>query len=71
MTDKQMNYILYLDDLCVRQGIKMNSCDEDLLGKDWFSSYKNITLDYTNEVINKMKKALGLPISEFKRGKKK
>jgi len=71
MTDKQRNFILYLDTLCVEQGLNIRAKDDDLLGKDWFKYYQNYTFEYTNEVIDKLKKALGMPITEKKRGKKR
>ena len=72
MTEKQRNLILYLDTLCVERGLNIRAKDEDLLGADWFKTYKNYTPDYTSEVINKMKMALGMPITDKKkRGGKK
>lgn len=62
MTDNQKKYIEYLDSSCARKGLKIRSTDEDLLGADWKEYYKNFTLEYTGEVITKMKVALGLPI---------
>ena len=64
MTDKQRNLIIYLDNLCQERGLKMRASDDDLLGKDWFKSYKNFTPDYTSEVVDKMKMALGMPINK-------
>jgi len=40
----------------------LRASDEDMLGKDWLKSYKNFTSDYTSDVINNLKKALGMPI---------
>lgn len=71
MTEKQRNLILYLDTLCVERGLKIRAKDEDLLGKDWFKTYKNYTPEYTSEVINKLKVALGMPISNKKVRRKK
>lgn len=71
MTDKQRNYILYLDYKCADKGIKVRASDEDMLGKDWFKTYRNFTFEYTNEVIDKLKMALGLPITKKKRGGKR
>ena len=66
MTDKQRSLIIYLDNLCKEKGLKARASDDDLLGKDWFKSYRNFTPDYTSEVINKMKMALGMPIKDKK-----
>ena len=66
MTDKQRSLIIYLDNLCKEKGLKVRASDDDLLGKDWFKSYRNFTPDYTSEVINKMKMALGMPIKDKK-----
>lgn len=71
MTDKQRNLLLYLNHKCREQGINMRADDDDLLGKDWYENYKNITFDYTIEVIDKMKTALGMEITKKKRGSKK
>lgn len=62
MTDKQRNLIIYLDSLCEERGLRLRASDEDMLGKDWLKSYKNFTPDYTSDVINNLKKALGMPI---------
>lgn len=70
MTDKQRSLIIYLDNLCKEKGLKIRASDDDLLGKDWFKSYRNFTPDYTSEVINKMKMALGMPIKEKKARKR-
>ena len=70
MTDKQRSLIIYLDNLCKEKGLKVRASDDDLLGKDWFKSYRNFTPDYTSEVINKMKMALGMPIKEKKARKR-
>ena len=69
MTEKQRNYILYLDTLCVEQGLNIRAKDDELLGKDWFKTYRNFTFEYTNEVIDKLKTALGIEITKKKRGK--
>lgn len=66
MTEKQRNLILYLDTLCVERGLTIRAKDDELLGKDWFKQYKNFTPEYTTEVIDKMKLALGMPISHKK-----
>lgn len=66
MTDKQRSLIIYLDNLCKEKGLKVRASDDDLFGKDWFKSYRNFTPDYTSEVINKMKMALGMPIKDKK-----
>lgn len=70
MTDKQRSLIIYLDNLCKEKGLKVRASDDDLLGKDWFKAYRNFTPDYTSEVINKMKMALGMPIKEKKARKR-
>ena len=70
MTDKQRSLIIYLDNLCKEKGLKVRASDDDLLGKDWFKSYRNFTPDYTSEVINKMKMALGMPIKDKKARKR-
>ena len=66
MTDRQRNLIIYLDNLCRERGVNMRADDDELLGKGWFKEYKNFTPDYTSEVINKMKTALGMPIKTEK-----
>jgi len=71
MTDKQRNFILYLDTLCVERGLKIRAKDDDLLGKDWFKYYQNYTPEYTTEVIDKLKTALGMPITKGKARKRK
>lgn len=71
MTDKQRNLIIYLDNLCKEKGLKIRASDETLLGKDWFKVYRNYTFDYTNEVIDKLKMALSMPITKKKRGSKR
>lgn len=70
MTDKQRNLVLYLDSLCKERGLKIRASDEELLGKDWFKSYRNFTPDYTSEVVDKMKVALGMPITKKARKKR-
>lgn len=69
MTDKQRNLIIYLDNLCKEKGVKMRASDDELLGQGWFIVYRNITFEYTNEVIEKMKKALNMPITKKARKK--
>lgn len=71
MTDNQKKYIEYLDNECARRGLSMRSTDEDMLGADWKEYYKNFTLKYTGEVINKMKLALGIPIVMEMKGRKR
>ena len=71
MTESQKKYIQYLDSECKRRGLAIRSTDEDLLGKGWEETYKNFTLTYTGEVINKMKMALGLPIVMEMKGRKR
>jgi len=66
MTEKQRNLILYLDVLCAEQGLTTRASDDELLGKDWLKTYRNFTPEYTSEVIDKLKVALGMPISEKK-----
>ena len=70
MTDKQRNLVLYLDSLCKEKGLKIRASDEELLGKDWFKTYRNYTPEYTSEVVDKMKMALGMPIKEKKARKR-
>ena len=69
MTDKQRNLIIYLDALCKERSLKIRASDEDLLGKNWFQHYRNYTPEYTSEVVDKLKMALGMPIT--KKGRKK
>ena len=69
MTDKQRNLILYLDTLCKERGLKIRASDDELLGKDWFKQYKNFTPEYTSEVVDKLKMALGMPITKKARKK--
>jgi len=71
MTESQKKYIEYLDSECKRKNLTMRSTDEDLLGEGWQECYKNVTLEYTSEVITKMKIALGIPIITFMRGRPK
>jgi len=71
MTESQKKYIEYLDSECKRKGIPMKSTDEDMLGADWKEYYKNFTPQYTGEVINKMKMALGIPIVMEMKGRKR
>jgi len=70
MTEKQRNFILYLDTLCVERGLKIRASDENLLGKDWFKQYKNYTPQYTSEVVDTLKTALGMEITKKERKKK-
>lgn len=70
MTDKQRNLIIYLDNLCKEKGLPIRASNEELLGKDWFKHYRNFTPDYTSEVVDKMKTALGMPLSNKRRNKK-
>ena len=70
MTEKQRNLILYLDTCCREKGLKIRASDDDLLGDGWFQSYKNFTFEYTNEVINTLKGALGMPITTKERKKR-
>ena len=69
MTDKQRNLIIYLDNLCKEKGLTIRASDDDLLGVGWFKTYKNYTFEYTNEVINKLKIALAMPITKKVRKK--
>lgn len=69
MTDKQRNLIIYLDCLCKERGLKIRASDEDLLGNGWFEHYKNYTPEYTSEVVDKLKTALGMPITKKRRKK--
>ena len=71
MTESQMKYIKYLDHNCMTRGLKVRADNDDLLGKDWDKTYKNVTLEYANEVISKMKTALGLPTEIRLGGRKK
>lgn len=71
MTEKQRNFIKYLDYQCVISGVKRSSHDEDMLGEDWELYFKNFTPSYTDEVINKLKEALGMPITEKPKRKRK
>lgn len=71
MTEKQRNLVLFLDIKCKEQGIKTRASDEELLGADWFAHWKNFTPQYAGEVINKLKTALGMPITTKKERKKK
>lgn len=70
MTDKQRSFIIFLNAMCAEKKLTIRAEDDDLLGKDWFVNYKNYTPEYTSEVIDKMKMALGMPITK-KEGKKK
>ena len=67
MTEKQRNLILYLDSLCKEKGLTIRANSDDMLGKEWFSHYKNYTPDYTNKVITKLKEAVGLPTNTKRR----
>lgn len=67
-----MKYIKYLDYECQRKNVGIRATDEDLLGNGWEEIYKNFTPAYTNEVIIKMKVALGIPVvMEMKARKRK
>ena len=70
MTDKQKGLIIYLDSLCKERGLSIRATNEDMLGNGWWLVHKNITFEYTNEVINRLKTALGMEITKKKRGKK-
>lgn len=65
MTEKQRNFLIYLDIKCKEQNINIRADDDDLLGKDWLKDYQNFTPKYTLEVIDKLKMALGMPITTF------
>lgn len=65
MTDKQRNYILYLEHKCIEQGLTVRASDDDLLGQDWLIDYRSFTPKYTIEVIDKLKQALGMSIEKF------
>lgn len=67
MTEKQRNFIIYLNSLCQEKGVDIRADDSELLGVNWWKDYKNFTPDYTSEVINKLKAALGMPINERKK----
>ena len=71
MTDRQRNLIIYLDNLCKERNLPIRASDDDLLGKDWFKFYKNFTSQYTSEVVDKMKVALGMPINQKKKRAKR
>lgn len=71
MTEKQRNYIIYLDNLCEEQGLPIRASDNDLLGKGWLYEYQNYTPTYTMEVIDKLKMALGMPIESPRKTRKK
>lgn len=71
MTDKQKDYIISLDNRCKSKGIPTRSTNEDLLGADWLDHYKNFTPEYTGEVIDKLRFALGLPVSDMSARRKK
>ena len=70
MTDKQRSFIVYLNSLCEEKHLSIRATDDELLGDDWFQNYKNFTPEYTSEVIDKMKTALGMPITTKARKKK-
>ena len=70
MTEKQRNLILYLNVLCAEKGLKIRATDDDLLGKEWLKTYRNFTPEYTNEVIDKLKMALDMPITKKARKRK-
>ena len=65
MTEKQRNYILYLEAQCREKNINIRASDEELLGSEWWKDYQNFTPKYAKEVIDKLKEALGLPIETF------
>ena len=71
MTDKQKDYIISLDNRCKREGLSISASDEDLLGIGWETVYKNITPQYAGEVIDKLRFALGLPVSDMSAKRKK
>ena len=71
MTEKQRNYIKFLDFKCKEKGLTIQSHQEDLLGEGWELTFKNITPKYAQEVINKLMTALGMPIAPKPKRKRK
>lgn len=71
MTDKQRNFIMYLDAKCREQNLNIRASDDDLLGVDWEKDYQNFTPKYTIEVIDKLKQALGMPIKKLEPKRRK
>ena len=71
MTEKQRNFILYLDRKCQEQNLNIRADDDELLGKGWLYDYQNFTPTYTNEVIETLKRALGMPIESPRKSRKK
>ena len=69
MTEKQRGLIFYLDNLCKERGLGISATDENMLGDGWWVIYRNITFEYTNEVIEKLKTALGMEIKKKARKK--
>ena len=65
MTDKQRDYIIYLEAKCIERHLTIRASDNDLLGSEWWKDYQNFTPKYTMEVIDKLKMALGMPIEKF------
>lgn len=65
MTDRQKNYVKYLDDKCKKRNLPVRASNEDLLGKNWEECYQNFTPEYTGDVINTLKKVLGMRIETF------
>ena len=71
MTDKQKNMIIYLDSLAKKYNLPIRANDSELLGDFWWIYYKNFTIAYANEVIDKLSKALGIDFKNKKKGGKK
>lgn len=69
MTEKQKKYIEYLDMKCGLRGLKIRAKDD--LGDDWKHFYKNFTPTFTEEVIVKLHKALGMPTKPMPKRKRK
>lgn len=56
---------MFLDTKCREQNLNIRATDDELLGQEWWLDYKNFTPTYTNEVIDKLKMALGMPIEKY------
>ena len=65
MTEKQRDYIIYLEAKCIERHLTIRASDKEMLGSEWWKDYQNITPKYTMEVIDKLKVALGMPIQEY------
>lgn len=66
MTEKQRNYIMFLEMKCRENGIAVDTRSEEYFDdKEWVRYYQSYTPDYAKEIIDKLKAKLGMPIETF------